>query len=62
MEEVDGINFTGTYYIIGDFYVQTDKMAEKKKNLIKYMLIHCLIYSIVIGICFYILVEKLWGH
>ncbi|MDD6217379.1 MAG: DUF3307 domain-containing protein [Roseburia sp.] len=48
-------------HIIGDFYVQTDKMAEKKKNLIKYMLIHCLIYSIVIGICFYILCRKIVG-
>lgn len=42
-------------HIIGDFYVQTDKMAEKKKKSIKYMLIHCLIYAIVMGVCFYIL-------
>lgn len=42
-------------HIIGDFYVQTDKIAEKKKNSIKYMLIHCLIYTIVIGIGFYVL-------
>lgn len=40
-------------HIIGDFYVQTDKIAEKKKNSIKYMLIHCLIYTIVVGIGFY---------
>lgn len=40
-------------HIIGDFYVQTDKMAEKKKNSIKYMLIHCLIYTIVLGVVFY---------
>lgn len=40
-------------HIIGDFYVQTDKIAEKKKNSIKYMLIHCLIYTIVMGIGFY---------
>ncbi|MGN0350847.1 MAG: DUF3307 domain-containing protein [Roseburia sp.] len=42
-------------HIIGDFYVQTDKIAEKKKNSIKYMLVHCLIYTIVMGIGFYIL-------
>lgn len=42
-------------HIIGDFYVQTDKMVEKKKNLIKYMLMHCLIYTFVMGIGFYIL-------
>lgn len=40
-------------HIIGDFYVQTDKMAEKKKNSIKYILIHCLSYTIVMGIVFY---------
>ena len=48
-------------HIIGDFYVQTDKMAEKKKNSIKYMLIHCLIYTIVMEICFYILCRKIVG-
>lgn len=42
-------------HIIGDFYVQTDKIAERKKNSMKYMLIHCLIYTIVIGIGFYVL-------
>ena len=42
-------------HIIGDFYVQTDKIAEKKKNSIKYMLIHCLIYTAVMGIGFYAL-------
>lgn len=42
-------------HIIGDFYVQTDKIAEKKKNSIKYMLLHCLIYTIVLGMGFYIL-------
>lgn len=36
-------------HIIGDFYAQTDKMAEKKKTSIKYMLIHCLIYTIAVG-------------
>lgn len=48
-------------HIIGDFYVQTDKMAGKKQNSIKYMLMHCLIYTIVIGICFYILCRKIVG-
>lgn len=46
-------------HIIGDFYVQTDKIAEKKQNSKKYMLIHCLIYTIVMGICFYILCRKI---
>lgn len=48
-------------HIIGDFYVQTDKIAEKKKSSIKYMLIHCLMYTIVMGICFYILSRKIEG-
>lgn len=46
-------------HVIGDFYVQTDKIAEKKKNSIKYMLIHCLSYTIVIGIVFYILSREI---
>lgn len=41
-------------HILGDFYVQTDKIAEKKKISIKYMLIHCLIYAIMIGTGVYI--------
>ena len=46
-------------HIIGDFYVQTDKIAEKKKNSIKHMILHCLIYSIIVGICFFILNQSL---
>ena len=42
-------------HVIGDFYVQTDEIAERKKKSIKYMLIHCLVYTIVIGIGAYIL-------
>lgn len=42
-------------HIIGDFYVQTDKIAENKKSSIKYMLLHCMIYTIIVGACFYIL-------
>lgn len=42
-------------HITGDFYAQTDKFAEKKKTSIKYMLLHCVIYSIIVGISFYIL-------
>lgn len=42
-------------HIIGDFYVQTDKIAEKKKKSIKCMLLHCLMYSIIVGISFFIL-------
>jgi hypothetical protein len=42
-------------HIIGDFYVQTNKTADKKKTSMKYMLIHCLVYTIVLGIGFYIL-------
>lgn len=51
-------------HIIGDFYVQTDKIAEKKKSSIKYMLLHCLIYSIIVGTSFFVLnkniSETLW--
>ncbi len=46
-------------HIIGDFYVQTDKIAEKKKSSKKYMLIHCLVYTTVLGICFYTQCRKI---
>lgn len=48
-------------HIIGDFYIQTDKVAEKKKESMKYMLIHCLIYTIVVGIGFSILCRDIWS-
>lgn len=48
-------------HIIGDFYVQTDKIAEKKKVLMKYMILHCFIYTIVIGVGFYVLIRDIVG-
>lgn len=42
-------------HIMGDFYLQTDKLAEKKKKSIQYMLLHCLLYTIVLGAGVYIL-------
>lgn len=35
-------------HIIGDFYVQTDCMAQKKKKCFKWVLIHCLCYFAVV--------------
>ena len=46
-------------HIIGDFYVQTDNIAEKKKISIKYMLLHCLVYSIILGIVFFIITKMI---
>lgn len=31
-------------HIIGDFYAQTNKIAEKKKNSLKWVLIHGVLY------------------
>ena len=42
-------------HIIGDFYLQTDKIAEKKKNSNMYLAIHCILYTIVVSIGLYIL-------
>ena len=39
-------------HIIGDFYLQTDEIVSKKGNVIKYMLLHCAIYSLIISVCF----------
>lgn len=31
-------------HIVGDFYVQTSNMAQKKAKQVSWVLIHCLIY------------------
>ena len=38
-------------HILGDFYFQSDKLAEKKKNRYRYVLLHGLIYFIVSFLC-----------
>ncbi|MCD8363151.1 MAG: DUF3307 domain-containing protein [Lachnospiraceae bacterium] len=47
-------------HILGDFYVQTDKVAEEKRKSMIYMLLHCLLYTIVTGISFCILNGYTW--
>ncbi|MPW24306.1 DUF3307 domain-containing protein [Alkalibaculum sp. M08DMB] len=32
-------------HILGDFYIQTNKMAQKKEKSLKWVLIHCLCYG-----------------
>lgn len=34
-------------HLLGDFYIQTNRMAEKKKTSIRYVLLHCLLYMMV---------------
>lgn len=46
-------------HILGDFYAQTDKIAKKKMEDIKYMFIHCLIYTIIVGISFRVINPKI---
>ncbi len=31
-------------HVLGDFYIQTEKMAERKEKSIKWLLLHCLLY------------------
>lgn len=38
-------------HILGDFYFQSDKLAEKKRNNYRYVLLHGLIYLIVSLLC-----------
>lgn len=45
-------------HILGDFYVQTDKIAAKKKTTVGYMLLHCFLYSIVMYIIWIILTQN----
>lgn len=35
-------------HLVGDFYLQTSKMAEKKKTSVVYMLLHCMLYAVAI--------------
>lgn len=35
-------------HLLGDFYFQTDKLAEKKKKAISFTILHCLIYTLTI--------------
>ena len=34
-------------HLLGDFYFQTNKLAEKKRTSFVYTLLHCFIYSLV---------------
>lgn len=34
-------------HLLGDFYIQTNRMAEKKKTSVRYVLLHCLLYMMV---------------
>ncbi|SEW03890.1 DUF3307 domain-containing protein [[Clostridium] fimetarium] len=42
-------------HILGDFYIQTDKIADKKKKSAWYMLLHCFFYMIVMYIVLLVL-------
>ena len=42
-------------HVSGDFSAQTDKMAEEKKNSIKYMILHCMSYTFVMGMIFFVM-------
>jgi hypothetical protein len=51
-------------HIIGDFFLQTDRMAEKKKHLIRYLFIHGAVYTIPFLVLFLIenvLPIVIWG-
>lgn len=46
-------------HLLGDFYLQTDKIATKKKTMPGYMLLHCFLYSIVMYIVMIILTKNI---
>lgn len=46
-------------HLLGDFYVQTDKISEKKRYSFKYMLLHCCLYTFVMFLVFVLLTEKI---
>lgn len=45
-------------HILSDFFIQTDKIAEKKKNSIWYMILHCVIYIVIMLIILVALTEN----
>ena len=45
-------------HILSDFFIQTDKIAEKKKKSIWYMILHCVIYIVVMLIILAVLTEN----
>lgn len=45
-------------HLLGDFYFQTDVMAEKKQSSFGMLLLHCLVYTVVI----YIMICALMGE
>ncbi|HKM34475.1 MAG TPA: DUF3307 domain-containing protein [Lachnospiraceae bacterium] len=45
-------------HILGDFYVQTKRMAEKKRKSIWYMLLHCFLYMLCMYMVFVILTKS----
>lgn len=46
-------------HLLGDFYLQTDKIATKRKTMFGYMLLHCFLYSIAIYIVMIILTKNI---
>lgn len=47
-------------HILGDFYIQTDMIAQNKVKKSRYMVIHCILYTLVIYV-FLSLLTQSWG-
>lgn len=46
-------------HLLGDFYFQTDKVSEKKKYSLKYLLLHVIIYALSVY-CMFVLTTGKW--
>lgn len=46
-------------HLLGDFYFQTDKMSEKKKSSLKYLLLHVIMYALSVY-CMLVLTTGNW--
>lgn len=48
-------------HLLGDFYFQTNRLAEKKKTSFTYTVLHCFVYSLVMLVVLVITTGKLVG-
>lgn len=43
-------------HFVADFYAQTDKMAEAKERSVRYLIVHCAVYTVAAGLLLSVLI------
>lgn len=52
--------FLITFHFIGDFLLQNSRIAKKNSKL-KYLILHCAIYGLILAIPIFLLFDYIWG-